>query len=423
MIAPIQPVHFRAGIVLLLVHAPIWLSGCSTAADATWTAYRGTTGEGRADDANLPVEIDAATVQWKTRIAGKGWSSPVVWGNQVWLTTATEDGRRMSVICVDRNNGKILHDVVVIENEEPEFCHPMNSYATPTPVVDRDRVYVHFGTYGTLCLDTADATVLWRRDDLRCDHFRGPASSPIIHDDKLYVAFDGVDVQYVVALDTNSGDTVWKTERDIDYGTDVGDRMKAYCTAKVIRVGDQEQLVYPSAVATIAYDPADGRPLWTVYHGGMNASARPIYVDGLLVITNGMGGMVTVRPNGSGDITDSHVAWSARKNVAKKATPVVVDDLIYMISDDGIATCRELGSGQQVWQKRLGGNFAASPVYASGRLYFFDMDGAITTLSSGRQFQQLAQTELGDGYMASPAIVGDQLILRSKSMLYGISTR
>jgi len=232
--------------------------------DGKWPEFRGPAGDGRADDAVLPLAIDDSVIQWQTPIHGKGWSSPIVWDDQIWLTTATEDGKQMSVVCVDRTDGKVLHDVVVIETEDPEYCHPMNSYATPTAAIEQGRLYVHFGTYGTLCLDTSDASVIWRRADLKCDHYRGPASSPVLHDGKLFVAFDGIDVQFVVALDTSTGDTLWKKKREIDYGTTVGDRMKAYGTGKVIQVDDQYQLVYPSAMATIAYDPTTGRTLWTV---------------------------------------------------------------------------------------------------------------------------------------------------------------
>lgn len=337
------------------------------------------------------------------------------------MTTATEDGTEMYAVCVDRTSGKIVHDLLLLENDEPAFCHPLNSYATPTPVVESGRVYVHFGSYLTACLDSGTGEVLWKRTDFECDHHRGPASSPILHDGKLFVAFDGFDVQYVVALDKDSGDTVWKQNREIDYGTDNGDLMKAYCTAHVINVDGREQLVYPSAVATIAYDPASGDPLWTVYHDGMNASARPLYGAGLVFITNGMGSMVAVEPTGSGDITNTHIAWADRKGVAKKSSQLMVDGLFYMVSDDGIATCREPATGEILWQKRVDGEYAASPIYASGHIYLFSMDGDITTLKPGREYKKIAETELGDGFMASPAIAGDQMILRSKTKLYSIA--
>ncbi|TWT81236.1 outer membrane biogenesis protein BamB [Planctomycetes bacterium CA13] len=392
----------------------------SFADNATWPEFRGPHGDGMAAKAKLPTKIDDSVVRWKTPIHGKGWSSPVVWNDQIWLTTATEDGKQMSLLCIDRESGKILHDIVLIENEEPSYCHPMNSYATPTPVLEDGRVYVHFGRYLTACLDTSDAKVIWERRGFECDHYRGPASSPILFDGKLFVAYDGIDVQYVVAFDAKTGQTVWQKKRDIDYGTDVGDQMKAYGTAEVIRVDGRDLLVYPSAVATIAYDPRTGDKIWTVYHGGMNASARPIHVNGMVLITNGSGGMIAVRPNGSGDITRSHIAWSNKQNVAKKSSPIVLSDLMFMVSDEGILTCRELETGDIVWKKRLKGTFAASPIYADGQLVFCSIEGGILTLEPGRKYTPLAETTLGDGFMASPAVVGDQLFLRSKSMLYGI---
>lgn len=388
---------------------------------ANWPEYRGPSGDGHADEAVLPVAIDASVVKWETPIHGKGWSSPVVWDDQIWLTTATEDGTQMSVLCVDRATGNVIHDKVLVENDTPAFCHPMNSYATPTPVIESGRVYIHFGSYLTACLDTTSAEIIWKRDDLQCDHYRGPASSPILHDGKLFVAYDGFDLQYVVALDKKTGETVWMKKREINYGTDNGDRMKAYCTGQIITVNGQEQLVYPSAVATVAYDPSDGKTLWTVYHDGMNASARPIFGDGLVFITNGMGSMVAVRPDGTGDVTGTHIEWSGTKGVAKKSSQLLVDGLFYMNSDDGVITARDPKTGDVIWQERAGGSFAASPIYAGGRIYCFSVEGEILTFKPGETYEELAKTTLGDGFMASPAVVDNELILRSKSHLYLIS--
>ena len=324
----------------------------------------------------------------------------------------------MSVLCVDRKTGNVIHDQVLVENKDPAFCHPMNSYATPTPVIQEGKVYVHFGTYLTACLDTTTCKEIWSRRDLACDHHRGPASSLILHDGKLFVAYDGFDVQYVVAFDAENGSTLWKKDRSIDYGTDNGDRMKAYCTAQVIVVDGKEQLIYPSAAATIAYNPETGDELWKVYHEGMNASARPLFQDGLLFITNGSGSMVAVRADGKGDVTKTHIEWSDRKGVAKKSSQLMVDGLFYMNSDDGIVSCREPGTGEMVWQKRVAREFAASPIFADGKIYLFGTSGEVVTLLPGREFKLLHKSELGDGYMASPAVVGNDLILRSKSDLY-----
>ncbi|TWU45245.1 outer membrane biogenesis protein BamB [Novipirellula aureliae] len=407
-------------IRLLALAFPLLLATRSFADESAWPEFRGPSGDGIAADADLPIAIDQSVITWQTPIHGKGWSSPVVWKDQIWLTTATADGKRMSVVCIDRMSGRIVHDKVLIENKEPSSCHPMNSYASPTPVIEEGRVYVHFGAYLTACLDTASADLVWERRDFECDHYRGPASSPILYDGKIFIAFDGIDVQFVVALDAQTGETLWRKKRSIDYGTDIGDQMKAYGTAEVINVNGQDQLIYPSAVATIAYDPQTGNEIWTVYHGGMNASARPILVDGTLLLSNGLGAIVAVLAGGKGNITDSNIVWSSKKSVAKRSSPIVVGDLIFMVTDEGILTCRELDSGEIVWKHRLQGTFAASPIYASGRLYFFNMDGEILTLLPIRSYSPLAETTLGDGFMASPAVAGNQLFLRSKSMLYCI---
>jgi len=305
---------------------------------SNWPVFRGLN-HGQAIGAEFPIEIsEQKNVKWKTPIDGRGWSSPVIWGEQIWLTTATPDGKKMSAICVELNSGKVIHDSVIHENEEPAFCHPTNSYASPTPAIEQGRAYVHFGSYGTTCLDTESGDVIWQRLDLKCDHFRGPGSSPIIFENLLIVAFDGFDEQYVVALNKDSGETVWKTEREIDYGTDNGDLKKAYCTGSVFEVDGRSLLVYPSAVATIAYDAKSG-------------------------LANGMGKMVAVDPVGTGDISESNIKWRFKRATAKKTSQLVVGERVFMVSDKGIMTCLRQEDGNPVWQERIGGKYAASPVF------------------------------------------------------------
>ena len=297
-------------------------------AQENWPEFRGAEGDGVAATAKLPDVIDDSVIVWKTPLPGKAWSSPVVWDDQIWITNATEDGSQMSAVCVNVVDGAIIHDVTLLKNESPEHCHLMNSYASPTPVVTEALVMLHFGTYGTFCLDRISGEEIWSRTDLHCDHIQGPASSPIVFDGMLYVAFDGGDRQFVVALDAETGQTIWRKNRAINYGANPGSRRKAYGTGRVIEVNGQPQLVYPAAVATIAYDPADGTELWTVYHQGMNVSARPLLSSGgLLVIANGAGQMIGVRPDGRGDVTDTHVVWSSNKGIPHKASSTIVDDL------------------------------------------------------------------------------------------------
>lgn len=392
---------------------------CSlSTARGNWPEFRGPQGEGHAAEAQIPTAIDASVVQWEIDLPGKAWSSPVVWENQVWLTNANVDGSELSVVCVDRRSGEIIHNKVLFRDADPPFCYPANSYASSTPVIEAGRLYVHFGATLTACVDTATCEVLWQRTDLECDHHRGAAASPVLHQDRLLIALDGFDVQYVVALEKTTGKTLWKQDRQIDYETDNGDQMKAYSTGTVLRAGQQEMFISPSAMATIAYDPTDGRMLWKVYHKGMNASGRMPFDGQRVFITNGSGSIVAVRIDGSGDVTASHVDWSNGKSVAKKASPLLVDDLLYMTTDDGLLSCRDSESGEIIWIKRIAREFAASPLLAGGKIYCFSTEGKIITVQPGREAEVLAETTLGDGFMATPAIIDNQIILRSKSKLY-----
>lgn len=401
------------------------LAAFADAAD-NWPEFRGPQGLGASDATGLPAEFgEDKNIAWKTPIHGKGWSSPVVWGHQIWLTTATEDGHQQFGVCVDLESGKIIHDLLLYENENPDFCHPTNSYASPTPVIEEGRVYLHFGKYGTVCLDTKTGKKLWERRDFACNHFRGPGSSPILFGDLLFVNFDGFDYQYVVALNKNTGETVWRRDRNIDYGTDNGDMKKAYGTPTIVEYGGRVQLVSPAAIATIAYDPATGEELWQIQHGGMNVGARPMFGHGLVFISAGSGptSLVAVRPDGEGNVTNSHVAWNSGQTVPKRSSQVLVDDLLFMISDNGVASCREATTGEILWQKRFDGDYWASPIYADGRVYAFSKDGNIPVFEASREFKLLAENQLDAGFNASPAVVEKALILRTNTHLYRIEKR
>lgn len=396
----------------------------ATALAATpWPEFRGPAGDGVSADSALPVTwSEAEGISWKTPIPGKAWSSPVIWDGPVWMTNATADGKRLSVVAVDRTTGKIVHDVVVFEIAAPQFCHAFNSYASPTPVIEQGRLYVHYGSAGTACLDTRLGTILWSRQDLPCDHFRGPGSSPILHDGRIIVAFDGFDHQYVVALDAMTGETIWRTERNIEYGTDDGDMKKAYATATVIRQAGKEQVVIPSAGATIAYDPISGKEVWRVCHGGMNASARPLFSHNHVFINTAAGGMgfLAVRPDGSGDVTDSHVTWKASRGSGTRSSQLVLGEQLLLLSNAGVVSMLDAASGQPGDQKRLRGEFSASPVVADGKIYLSNQDGETFVLSAKAPHDVIATNALDDGCMASPAIYDNCLYLRTKTHLYKI---
>lgn len=423
-----------------------------------WPQYRGPTGDGHADGARLPTTWDEKTgenVRWKAAVHGKGWSSPVVWGDQVWVTTADEvdsgkaapppktPGQRGSVaevtffaVCVDRKTGRVVHDVKLAHEQNPAFCIPFNSYASPTPVVEAGRVYAHFGAHGTWCLDTATGKPVWEQRDLKCDHFRGPASSPVIYQNLLILIFDGFDVQYVVALDKATGKPVWKKDRNISYRTDNGDYKKAYATAQVFEVNGKPELVCPSAEQTIAYDPRTGDELWRVTHEPgrtMNNGSRPVAGHGMMFLVSGHPAeLFAVRQGVKGAVGKDAVAWRLNKGVPTRPSVTLVGDYLYLVNDGGVASCVAAKTGAVKWTGRLDGEFSASPVVAGGNLYFCNQSGKTFVVAANpEEFSVVAENRVAvdesvpspKGFMASPAVAGDELFLRTRTHLYCIGKK
>ena len=411
---------------LLCALVPLALATVSTAAQENWAELRGPDRNGHSAAKKLPlVWSETNNVAWKTAIHDLGWSSPVVWGDQIWLTTATEDGRQLFAVCVDSRTGKILHDVKVFDTETPEHVASINSYASPTSAIEAGRVYVHYGTYGTACLDTRDGKILWTRRDLTCDHHEGPGSSVMLHGNLLCFNVDGRDVQYVIALDKGTGKTVWKTNRSIDYTPFSTNLRKGFCTPIIIEAGGRRQLFSPGAKAMIAYDPQSGEELWKIRYNGWSMVPRPLFDHGLLyVITDyEKPELWAVRADGRGDVTDSNVVWKVTKDMPRTASLLLVDDLLYMANDEGYGLCLEAKTGERVWRERLKGKHSASPIYGSGRIYFFNEKNLASVIEPGRQFKVLAENQLEERVMATPAVTGDAFILRSKTHLYRLEER
>ena len=403
-----------------------------TAPGQDWPAYRGPDGQGHASGKKLPVEWgEDKNIAWKLPLDGKAWSSPVVWGDRIWVTNANEKGTKLSVVCVDRKSGRKLYDKELHEVAEPQFCHAFNSYASPTPVLEDGLVYLTFGSPYTACLRMEDGSVVWERTDFVCDHFRGAGSSPILYKDLFILPFDGADHQFVAALDKKTGKTVWQTKRSVDYqDLDAngkpkrdGDMRKAYATPIIMTVDGRDLLISVGSMAIYAYEPETGKEVWRAETIGVHsASCRPVTDGGMVFATMGFskGQLVAIKPDGKGNVTDSHVAWRHTKAVPKKPSPILADGLLYLIDDKGIASCLEAETGKEVWAGRIGGNFSASPILVDDRIYLFDEDGVGTVIATGRSFKQLAQSELDAGCMATPAVSGDLLLVRTKKALYAI---
>ena len=403
-------------------------------ASANWPDFRGPTFDGRAPTAStaLPLQwSETNNVVWKTAISHKGWATPVVFGKQIWLTTATADGRDYFALCVDADSGKILFNERLFHCDTPEpLGNNLNSYASPSQVIEAGRVYVHFGSYGTACLDTDNFKVIWKRDDLPCKHFRGPGSSPVLVNDLLILTMDGIDLQYLVALDKKTGKTVWKTNRTANWN-DIeadgqprggGDFRKAYSTPLIVDFKGAKQMITVGSKAAYAHDPQTGRELWRFDHVGFSPASRPVF-DGTNVFIstgNGKAEMLAVRLGGQGNVTDTHVVWRNSRGTPRMPSPVLAGELLFLLSDGGIATCLDGDTGNQLWQERLGGEYAASMLYANDRVYCFSQDGKATVLKAARTFEILATSKLDAGFMASPAAIGNAFILRTKTHLYRI---
>lgn len=416
---------------------------------AEWPQFRGPDGQGHSDAKNLPVEwSEEINIAWKTDLPGKGWSSPVIDGNQIWMTYAiddplTEEAKKeklkantgnqplqvvgtlhMHAICVDRNSGKVVHDVEVLVERDPQWTHALNSFASPSPIIDDGKLYCHFGAHGTACLDTKTLKVIWTNRETKVVHENGPGSSPVLHKDKLIFHCDGSDVQYIVALDANTGKIAWKTDRSGAMRSDP-QLKKAYGTPIVMNIAGQDTVISPASDWLYAYDPMTGKELWKVNYGtlGFSIVPRPVAGDGMVFMSTSFmqSELLAVKVDGSS--ANPAVAWSNKKGVPKMSSPLLVGSELYMISDNGVATCLDAKTGETLYSERLGGNFSSSPLYADGRIYVGNREGETFVLAPGRQFKLLATNKLDGTIMASPAAVDHALFLRTEKALYRIEKK
>jgi outer membrane protein assembly factor BamB len=400
--------------------------GASPDSPGNWPQLRGPGGDGQAGSQALPLNWNETNnIAWKTAIHDAGWSSPVIWGTQVWVTTARADGRELFAVCLDRDRGQVLQDVKVFEVEKPASIDSANTYASPTSAIEAGRLYVHFGTYGTACLDTGTAKVLWSRRDLNCDHEVGPGSSLVTVDNLLVFHVDGRDQQYVIALDKATGNTVWKTPRSIDFSGMSPNFRKAFSTPTLVEAAGRLQLVCPGAQGVMGYDAWTGEELWKVRFKGWSVVVRPVCGLGMAFLGTDFDHpqLWAVRLDGHGDVTDTHVVWEVTERMPATPSPLLVDELLYVVNNAGQFSCLEARTGQSVWHQTLsGGVFGASPLYGAGRIYVFGRNGVTTVLAPGREPRILAVNKLDGTVMASPAVADNALFVRTKTHLYRISS-
>jgi outer membrane protein assembly factor BamB len=431
---------WNPGRLAVLLLGVLWSSSVLAGDRINWPSRSGPTLDSvvAAEDAQgLPVEwseTPAKNLAWKVALEGFGHSVPVVGAGRIWLTAATKDGRQQFIYCLDQQTGNVLHHQLLFENAEPEpLKNEINTYASPSCALEADAVYVHFGTYGTVRMNPKTFAIEWQRRDINCRHFRGPGSSPILWQDLLILTFDGVDAQFVTALNKRTGETVWKTARTTDYG-DLdengvpkleGDLRKAYSTPAVVQVNDRWQVVSVGSRAAFSYDAETGRELWTIRHDDFNASSPPLFSNGHAILNTGSrnSNLLSVRLDQStrGDVTTSHVVWNRDKGNSDLSAPVLVDGRIISTANNGVVTAVDVQTGTELWKGRMDGTFTASPIVANGLVYFGNEEGETWVLRAGAEFEVVAKNRLPEGMRASPSAADGMLFLRTFTHLYALA--
>lgn len=392
-----------------------------------WPQFRGPAGNGHSDAGKVPTSwSESENVTWKTSVPGKGWSSPVVSGNFIWMTTAIENENGpvdLHAICVDRSNGDILHNVKLFVQNEPERIHAMNSYASPTPVISKNKVFCHFGNYGTACLDLSKGKVLWKVNRFQYDTQNGPGASPVAWNGLLLFNCDGRDKQFAVALNQETGETVWNVKRSGKLNSKE-DFKKSYCTPAIVKSRNGDMLISPAADWVYAYEPSSGKEIWKANYGSLGFSCvpKPIFKDGTAyVLTSFMKSqLLAIDIHGKGDVSKSNIKWKTDSNMPAKPSLIIVEDNLYAVNDKGIMTCLNAITGEEKYKQRIGGNFAASPLYAGGNIYLFDTRGRTTIFKPGDKYKLVKKNQLEGMFMASAAVAGESLILRTDKALYRI---
>jgi len=417
-----HPIVFVLLLVLVLA---------SPSARADWPQFRGPTEQGQVpDDVKLPLTwSDKEHVVWNTAIPGLGWSSPVVDQGKIYLTTAVSEGgdndapptvdRSLRALCLDATSGKILWDkeVFLQKGDDANRIHKKNSHASPTPVLSGGKLFVHFGTHGTACLDL-DGKIIWKVDTIHYSPIHGNGGSPVVVDGKLIFACDGPPDPFVIALDIATGKQVWKTPRKTE-----AKRLFSFCTPLLIGNGVDRELIIPGSGNIHAYDPANGQELWRCNWGeGYSVVPRPVFGHGLIFASSGYDQPVlyAVRPGGKGDVTETNIVWTAKKGVPRNASFVLSGDHLFTVDDKGVGTCYAAANGDVKWQERVGTDTSASLLVHAGKIYVLDEEGTCTVLAAEPDFKVLATNPLGQRALASMAVVENDLLIRTEKGLFRI---
>ena len=413
--------------------------------DAHWPQWRGPSAQGIATATQIPTHwSDTTNIRWKVKTIGRGYSSPVITGNQIWLTTAIEtaasaeaaalrlksntgdqpltllDQAELKALCYERDSGKLLHEVSLLTVKDPQWVHKLNSYASPTPFLEGSKLYCHFGSYGTICLDIGTQKIDWVNTELSVMHENGPGGSPVVIENCVVFHMDGSDKQFIVALDKTTGNVAWKTDRSGEMHANP-QLKKSYGTPVIVTINGKEQIVSAASNWLYSYNPSNGSELWKVPYGqlGFSLTPRPVVGNGHIYCVTGFGkGQILAIKYA--DVPSPEVSWRFARGTPTMPSPLLVDRHLYFISDNGVFTCLDAMTGEEKYRERLSGNFSSSLWYAAGKLFISNREGITYVLQPGDTFSLLAKNELPDAIFATPAAVGNSIYLRTEEHLYCI---
>jgi len=419
-------------MIILFICCVFNIVAVPSQASENWARFRGPNGQGISQTTNLPVSWSAEeNIAWKTYIPGEGWSSPIVWNDHIFLTTATDDGKNCHVIAADRKTGKILWDKIVFTQQPQQHRHDMNSYATPTPVTDGKTVFAVFSGGSFVALDF-DGNILWVNSDLNFYSQHGLSASPILYDDLLILPVDQSsqeepkaigwhepwDKGYLLALDKNTGKERWRGVR--------GMSRLAHATPIVMQINGEDQIISPAGDVIQGFNPTNGNLIWTVANRGEPCVPSPVIGNGL-IYSSASGGspILAVRPDGKGDCTATHIAWEQRRGSPMMASFLYVKPYLYTCADGGNLSCLDATTGEVIWQLRLRtGALNPSPIYVDGKIYAISEQGTTVVLKPSDNPKEVAEiistNELNEHTRASIAVAGNQFIIRTANQLWCI---
>jgi len=414
-------------ILLLLLPVLTFSPSAKVTLAENWSRFRGENGQGISTESDLPrTWSETENIQWKTEIPGEGWSSPIVFNDQIFLTATTEEGVSCRILCVDRVTGAIRWNVEV-HRQKPGAKRNQNSYVTPTPVTDGRRVYAAFAD-GTLVATDFDGKLQWKNSRIKFHSLHGLGSSPVLVNDQVIMAFDGNspeqreigwktpwDQAVVLSLDASTGNVNWEGSRQLSRVGHV----------TPITVDGGQRIISAAGDRVQAFDSKTGERIWSVYSQGEGVTPSPALGDGIIFTSSGFEEPTirAIRLGGKGDVTNTHIAWEQKKGVPAMPSPLLVDHLLYTITRDNILHCLKASDGEILWNKRLDGTHSASPVYADGRIYILSETGTTLVLNPGDRYDPLATNPLDEKCLASMAVSQGNFFIRGVTHLYCIGAK